>query len=397
MTAFLRSISRGPMIVIGVAAVLLAVDDLLTSSIIERSFFANVFASVLLLIIAASAVLVFVAPESAGEYLKARWRRLALGLGVSIVAVAASLVAAEFATRWMFRDISTTADNRGYFTVRWHRVAVEVNDQGFRERQVHFSKPAGIYRIAVVGDSFTFGNGIPADQRYSALMQRALGDGFEVLNFGLPGNNTPEETAVIRQAVRRYAPDFILVQWFVNDVEGPSRSRPTYATLLPFEALHNGLQTRSALYTLANSWWTRRQTLGLQAGSYADYMRSQYVDPQSPGSLRALGELRALAAAASEIGAGLGFVLFPDASYDLGASYPLDFLHDRVLGFCQEMRITCLDLRPDFAQVHRRELLWANRMDAHPSPQANAIAAGRILQAFEPLWLNRRPGGQHSP
>ena len=229
-------------------------------------------------------------------------------------------------------------------------------------------------------------------------MQRSLGTGFEVLNFGLPGNNTIEETALIGQAVRRYAPDFVLVQWFVNDVEGAATSRPRYETLLPFEGLHTRLQHRSALYTLANSWWTRRQTLGLQAGSYADYMRTQYVDPQSPASLRNHGELRALAAAASELGAGLGFVLFPDTSYDLGAGYPFEYLHNRVLEFCQEARIRCLDLRPDFAQVHRRELLWANRMDAHPSPQANALAAGRILQVFEPIWLNRQPsGGQHSP
>ena len=113
MTALLRSISRGPVIVIGAAAVLLAVDDLLSStSPIDR----NLLAIVLLLVIAASAVLLVVAPEAAGEYLKTHWRRLALGLSVSIVAGAASLVAAEFATRWIYRDITTTSDDRGYFT-----------------------------------------------------------------------------------------------------------------------------------------------------------------------------------------------------------------------------------------------------------------------------------------
>lgn len=325
MTTVMRSLSRGPVIVIGTAAILLAVDDLLASTgPIDR----NLLAIILLLVIAASAVLLVVAPEAAAEYIKMHWRRLVLGLSVSMVAVAVSLLAAEFATRWIYRDIATTPDDRGYFTERWKRADARLNGQGFRDRQVHLSKPGGIYRIAVVGDSFAFGNGIPADQRFSELMQRALGTGFEVLNFGLPGNNTPEETTLIRQAVRRYAPDFVLVQWFVNDVEGPATSRPVYRTLLPFEGLHHRLQHRSVLYTLANSWWTRRQTLGLQAGSYADYMRSQYAGPQSPGSLRSVGELRALAAAAAELGAGLGFVLFPDTGYDLGAGYPFDFLHD---------------------------------------------------------------------
>jgi len=386
MIAFMRSISRGPVIVIGAAAFLLAVDDLLAStSAVDHAL----LASALLLAIAASAVLLVIAPEAAGEYLKAHWPRLILGLGVSLVAAALSLVAAEFATRWVFRDITTTSDDRGYFSARWQRTAVQFNAHGFRERQVPFSKAPGIYRIAVVGDSFTFGNGIPSGRRFSELMQPALGAGLEVLNFGLPGNNTTEETAVIRQAVRSYTPDFILVQWFVNDVEGSSNARPQYSTLLPYQALHDRLQRSSALYTLANSWWTRRQTLGLRAKSYADYMRAQYADPQSPASLASMGELRDLGAAATELGAGVGLVLFPDTGYDLGKSYPFGFLHDRVLEFCRETRITCMDLRPDFALVKRRESLWANRMDAHPSAQANAIAADRILQAFKALWLDR--------
>lgn len=386
MTALIRSIARGPLIVIAAAAVLLAVDDLLASSnAVDR----GLLASLLLLAIAAAAVLLVVEPEPAAEYLRTHGPRLVLGLGVSTVAMAAALVAAEFMTRWIYRDITTTSDDRGYFTARWHQTAVRLNGQGFRDREMNVSKPSGAYRIAVVGDSLTFGNGIPSDARFSELLGVALGAGFEVLNFGHPGNNTPEETAVIRQAVRRYSPDFILVQWFVNDVEGDSTSRPPYSTLLRYEALHHQLQHRSALYTLANSWWTRRQTLGLRAGSYADYLRTQYADPQSAGSLTSLGALRDLAGAASEQRAGIGLVLFPDTGYELGDGYPFAYLHDRVIAFCREVRLTCVDLRTDFAQVRPRESLWANRMDAHPGAHANAIAADRILKAFEPLWLNR--------
>lgn len=386
MSASIRTIPRGPLVVIAVAAVLLVVDDLVTApSAIDR----DLVVTLLLLAIALSAILLVAGPRAVGDYLKTRWRRFALGFAISLSVFAASLVAAEFAARWIYRDITTTSDDRGYFTIRWGRAAVRFNGQGFRERQADFGKPSGIYRIAVVGDSFTFGNGIPAEKRFSELMQHALGPGFEVLNFGLPGNNTPEEAGIIRGAVRPYTPDFILVQWFVNDVEGNSASRPRYSPLMPSAALHDPLQRSSALYTLANTWWSRRQTLGLRAESYADYMRSRYADPQSPGSLESLGALRDLVAAASELGAGLGLVLFPDTGYDLGDGYPFAYLHDRVAGFCLEARIVCVDLRPDFAQVRRRQTLWASRLDPHPSAQANAIAAGRIRQAFEPLWRNR--------
>lgn len=68
------------------------------------------------------------------------------------------LVATEFATRWLYRDVTTTADDRGYFAVRWARQAVRFNSHGFRDREFG-PKPPGVFRIVALGDSFTFGNG----------------------------------------------------------------------------------------------------------------------------------------------------------------------------------------------------------------------------------------------
>lgn len=125
--------------------------------------------------------------------------RAALGLAISLVATAASLVVVEFVTRWVFRDVTTTSDDRGYFSFsqRWLRSgAVSLNPDGFRERPITAKAP-GTFRVAVVGDSFTFGNGIAAGDRYSAVMPRMLPAGFEVLNFGVPGNNTIEHGSLI--------------------------------------------------------------------------------------------------------------------------------------------------------------------------------------------------------
>ena len=49
----------------------------------------------------------------------------AAGAAVNLVLLAGTLVgsvaAAEFATRWLYRDVTTTADFRGYFTTWWMR------------------------------------------------------------------------------------------------------------------------------------------------------------------------------------------------------------------------------------------------------------------------------------
>ena len=120
----------------------------------------------------------------------ARWRNRAL---LVFFTIAFSIGMAEPVARWIFRDVTTSSDNGGYFTRRWFRSgAVHLNGAGFRERAFDAVKPAGTYRIAVVGDSFTWGNGVRQQDRYSDLLQARLPEHIEVLNFGTAGANTPE-------------------------------------------------------------------------------------------------------------------------------------------------------------------------------------------------------------
>jgi len=61
----------------------------------------------------------------------------------------------------------------------------------------------------------------------------ASGQKYEVLNFGRPGAETVDELALL-PTVLSLAPDFVLPQWFVNDVEGHDKSRrPSGRRLVP--------------------------------------------------------------------------------------------------------------------------------------------------------------------
>ena len=317
--------------------------------------------------------------------------RLAGALAVTLVATAVALGAAEEATRWVYRDVTSTADNRGFFARRWSQSGlVSVNGRGFREREFAAAPAPGIYRIAVVGDSFTFGNGIRADQRFSNLMQASLGSGFEVLNLGVAGHNTPQHLDLVQHDVLALHPKFVLLQWYVNDVEGDVVQRPTYTPLLPFAGLHERLEDGSAFYTLANSWWTRQQIRMQSQQSYPDYLKAAFSDPQSQAARADEGATRRLLRTLRAAQIGVGVVLFPDTGYDLGPSYPFEFLHARVLAICEDEHVHAIDLRPTFAGVRRRQALWANVLDAHPSALANSIAAEQILEAFERDWLAAR-------
>lgn len=387
MIAPARTVPKVAAILVAVAALLLILDDTLAA---HRDADADLIAMVLALVIGGTAVVTALGPARLASALARQWRHIALGLAVSTVVTVVALVAAEYATRWLYRDITTTSDDRGYFSHRWQRTALSLNTHGFRDREFPESKPAGVFRVAVLGDSFAYGNGIAAEKRFSDLLRNALPSGIEVLNFGVPGDNTSQLVSELRTRAARFAPNFVLVQWFVNDVEGDSRERPRYQPFLPFPAVHDWLHESSAVYTLFDTWWTRRQVAGLSGPSYADYMRSRYGDPQSEAARLDRQALRALLAEAETRHIRMGFVLFPDTAYDLGDAYPFEFLHARMQAFCTERGLTCLDLRPDFAGVRNRQSLWANRLDTHPGVLANAIAAARIVQTFESQWLNQR-------
>jgi hypothetical protein len=309
-------------------------------------------------------------------------------LSLAVCTLAVSGLMAEAAARFMFRDITTSADAGSYFSRRWiQRTALQPNNLGFRDRSFASEKPARVYRIAVAGDSFTYGNGIAERDRYTNRMQAWLPDGVEVLNFGVPGDNTPQHYASIVSSVLPSHPDYILLQWFVNDVEGSDvSSRPRYHALLPGALGGEWFAKHSAVYDIASMGWVQWQVrLGL-VRSYADYLTARTADPNGPDARREHELLHAMVALARREHSGFGIVLFPDAGYDLGAAYPFGFLHQRVLDDCDQEHITCVDLRLAFSTIKDRRTLWVNRFDHHPSARANEIAALEILKVFQPYW-----------
>ena len=314
------------------------------------------------------------------------WRNRAILL---IVTLSVSAIGAEYVTRFVFRAVTTSSDNGGYFSRRWYRLGVvHSNAMGFRGREFDPVKPPGVYRIAAVGDSFTFGNGIREEDRYTDLLQSRLPSHFEVLNFGVAGANTPEHRLLVQRLLPLVHPDFIILQWYVNDVEDDdSVGRPRPRALIPYRPLHNWLNNASALYTVANMQWAETQVTFGMTEAYPEYLKKHLGDPQSKDSIRDQSLMRDLIASAQQANVGIGIVLFPDTAGDLGDSYPFAYLHDRVLRICAERGITCVDLRKDFGAIHERQSLWANRLDHHPSARANEIAAEKILETYSSKWV----------
>lgn len=97
-----------------------------------------------------------------------------------------------------------------------------INPAGFRGPWFADSKTPGIPRVAVIGDSVTFGWSVADDETFPAQLSDLLEHGevpHEVVNLGVPGYNTENELALYRQVVRPHDPDVLILAVTTNDLE----------------------------------------------------------------------------------------------------------------------------------------------------------------------------------
>ena len=88
-------------------------------------------------------------------------------------------------------------------------VEYRINSLGLRGRETTYQKPDGTFRIVVVGDSRTFGWGVPIDQHFTTLLEGYFRK-VEVINLGVSGYGIDQELLRLRQEGFRFEPDLVL-------------------------------------------------------------------------------------------------------------------------------------------------------------------------------------------
>lgn len=102
------------------------------------------------------------------------------------------------------------------------------NSHGFRDVERTWEKPAGTFRIAVFGDSYTDALQVPMERSFTSLLETELNRRgapvrFEVLNLGQSGFGTTDEYVRWMNFGVRYQPDLVLVAFYPgNDIRNNS-------------------------------------------------------------------------------------------------------------------------------------------------------------------------------
>jgi len=156
------------------------------------------------------------------------WKRLGFGTG----AVLLGLLVVGFGAEIVLRVIDYRA--QGTRMVDWHvgstflpgmvgrwtyegRSLIRVSSQGLRDREFSLQKPPGVFRIAVLGDSFMAALEVPAKLNFAKQLERRLrelGYSVEVMNFGVPGFSTAQEFIYLKVKVMKFRPDLVILGFF---------------------------------------------------------------------------------------------------------------------------------------------------------------------------------------
>ncbi len=309
--------------------------------------------------------------------------RLFKRAAILLTGFAAALIVTEYATRIVLDR--TPAGAAPAAAVDAKIVHPSVNSIGFREHEIQPKRP-GVYRIVVVGDSYTWGQGLADNERFSNVLETLLGPHYEVLNFGLPGHTMPEHLGEL-DVVLKLRPDFVLLQLYINNFETAGMRRPNPAHLLP-QDLDARLSRSSVVYQILNDRFAQLQEALGVVDSYDGYLTRYLENPESPDARESFGMLRQFFERARAAGVPSGAVLFPaaDAMGPFGSNYPFTFIHDHVKAVCTDAHVECLDLMPLFASLADPQTTWITPVDAHPNATTNRRAAQAILAAFGAAW-----------
>jgi lysophospholipase L1-like esterase len=269
-------------------------------------------------------------------------------------------------------------------------VDVQINRYGLRERDDirPDNKAADEHRIVCVGDSFTFGWGVPVELCWVRLLEQELRKTqghVHTVNCGASGALCVDEYAVgLRTRFGLFLPDVVLVTICLNDLI-PSAGlffapAPKPSGLMLWDRLRT-LGARSPLDLDPSIDWVGLllgvgEKEGTEAGLYgADKPFAAMWSQGTPQ--RALADMRDWCGAHK---ARLMVAIWPFLQgLGPGRIYPFAKLHRMVGEECSRLGIPFLDLLP-VLQPLPAEDLWVTPADMHPNPKAQRAVVPALTE-----------------
>ncbi len=264
---------------------------------------------------------------------------------------------------------------------------VRTNSLGMRGGEPAIGDP-GIHRIAVLGDSFTFGFGVAEEEAYPAVLERILNGSpagrhrrYEVVNMGVVGYSTLDEAVVLERKALPLDPRAVVLGYVLNDPESDPR-----------QSLHRRFDPpiwwrRSHVLRLLHLGWNWAEVWRRGGGDYIRYLHAPEGEKWR-GVLDAFGRVGRMA---RDRGMRAVIVIFPVVREEGWAGYPYRDLHVRISEAARAEGFQAVDLLPVFSRFPPSALRISPE-DNHPSALGHDLAAQALSE--EILWPGTGGSGE---
>lgn len=263
-----------------------------------------------------------------------------------------------------------------------------IDEHGLRGGCLSREKPPGMFRIACLGDSQTFGDGVGDDETWPHHLQQVLDPGrrcVEVLNFGVNAYETEQQVHLLETRVLGFEPDLVLLAYFVNDAN--VRSRAGSARPLPVprpSGLHAVLTGKGWFASLRSVSrfldWSADRIVRREGLEYFGKSRDVLYAEDAPGWQVAREQLSRARDLLERRDIPFVVVLYP-FMHRSGEHLATHEAYGIVAAFLEHEGIRSLDLEPAYAGQDMDEMR-AHPRNAHSSGAAHLIAAGAIAESL---------------
>jgi len=302
-----------------------------------------------------------------------RSRRIAKSLGYLVYcafAVFVCFAAIEVAVRVFFTDVNVQGIEKALFrdaafgttlglspniTSSAFGIPVRTDDYGFLE----LPGAPTTYRESwlMLGDSVTFGVGVPAGSSFLGLLQKSLPD-IKILNTSVPGYSAVDYANVLPSVLESHEIDRVILFWCLNDVD---------LTVSPEASL--GTKVRDFLKTRSKAYMWLKARVGNRSDAHFRAVLATYQNEEFEAKTRsALAGMRDLL---RNRGKELTVFILP-YEYQLRADSDTALAPQaRIERTFSELGIDHYDLFPDLAESNEESELYLTADGIHFSERGH--------------------------
>ena len=280
---------------------------------------------------------------------------------------------------------------------------IKVDGNGFAKNFTHNSwghrsdyeytleKPKGKFRILVLGDSMTVGQGIEnVENTYPKKLEYYLNEKlklpqFEIINTARPGWNTDTQLYDLFINGFKFQPDMVFLGYSPNDIPKSDflSCDASEIDLITDKGPLKKLLKQSHLYKLVNLKINRLLEKTGNKPKFTDCINAAY---SSIGwdMLKVYLDAINMACVTRNVKLVIGVI---PLMYQLDNNYSIPEVHSKLMGYCKERGIECIDFYEDGFKGLDEKNLTISENDRHLNEDGAEIVARAIHKRFAPLSL----------